>query len=189
MAACWPRHGVSTAARPMGGYIDKSYDSSGSDNRRGSTKSRDPPRPAARAFAVLRSMTSSNLAACSTGRLTGREPAPLPDDAGIEDDAAGPDSNVLRLSGRRATGPRIPLQEAFSSQFSRAPLGWTSSRTALARRQSGPHETLAQLSQQPLQRVLEIQCVSRMSEMRCASRDVSLVQRLTRRLTLRRTRV
>src|ERR1700751_5546839 len=59
MAACWPRHGVSTGARPMGGYIDKSYDSSGSDSRRGSTNSRDPPRPAARAFAVLRSMTSS----------------------------------------------------------------------------------------------------------------------------------
>jgi hypothetical protein len=35
MAARWPRLGVSTAARPMGGYIDKSYDSSGSDNRRG----------------------------------------------------------------------------------------------------------------------------------------------------------
>jgi len=33
MAACWPRHSVSTAARPMGGCIDKSQDSSGSDNR------------------------------------------------------------------------------------------------------------------------------------------------------------
>ena len=61
---------------PMGGHIDKSYDSSGSDNRRGSTNSRDPPRPAARAFAVLRSMTKSNLVACLTGRLAGREPAP-----------------------------------------------------------------------------------------------------------------
>src|SRR6266851_4635708 len=103
-------------------------------------------------------MTSSNLATCSTGRRA-RTHTISPDDAGIEDDAASPDSNVLRLSGRRATGPRIPLQEAFSSQFFRAPLGWTSSLTALARRQYGPHETLAQLSPQPLQRVLEIQCV------------------------------
>jgi hypothetical protein len=110
------------------------------------------------------------------------------DDPGIEDDAVGPYSNVLRLSGRRGTDPRIPLQEAFSSQLFRTPLGRTS-RTALARRKSGPHETLAQLSQQLLQRALEIQCVSRMSEMRCASWDDSLVQRLTRRLTRRRTRV
>ena len=189
MAACWPRHGASTAARPMGGYIDKSYDRSGSDIRRASTNSRDPPRPAARAFTVLRSMTRSNLVACSTEDSPGANPRLLPDDVRIKDDAAGPDSNVLRLSGRRATDPRIPLQEVFSSQFFRAPLGRTSSRTALARRKSGPHETLAQLSQQPLQRVLEIQCVSRMSEMRCASWDDSLVQRLTRRLTLRRTRV
>src|SRR5713226_984933 len=54
--------------------------------------------------------------------------------AGIEDDATGPDPNVLGLSGRRATDPRIPLQEAFSSQFFCAALGGTSSRTALARR-------------------------------------------------------
>jgi hypothetical protein len=107
-------------------------------------------------------------------RKTRRARTRASDDVRIKDDAAGPDSNVLRLSGRRATDPRIPLQEVFSSQFFRAPLGRTSSRTALARRKSGPRETLAQLSQQPLQQVLEIQCVSRMSEMRCASWDDSL---------------
>jgi hypothetical protein len=53
MAACSLQHGVSTAARPMGGYIDKSYDSSGSDNRGASTNSRDPPRPAASALRGL----------------------------------------------------------------------------------------------------------------------------------------
>src|SRR5882724_192247 len=74
-------------------------------------------------------------------------------------DAAGPDVNVLGMSERRGTDPRIPLREAFSNQLFRAPLGWTSSRRAWARRQFGPHETLAQLSPQPLQRVLEIQCV------------------------------
>ena len=134
-----------------------------------------PLAPRRGAFAVLRSMTRSNLVACSTEDSPGANPRLLPDDVRIKDDAAGPDSNVLRLSGRRATDPRILLQEASSSQFFCAALGWTSSRTALARRKSGPHETSAQLSPQPLQRVLEIQCVSRMSEMRCASWDVSPV--------------
>src|SRR5258708_1077285 len=103
-------------------------------------------------------MTSSNLVTCSTGRRA-RTHTISPDDAGVGDDAAGSDPSVLRLSGKRATDPRIPLQQAFSSQFLRDPLRGTSSRTALARRQYGPHETLAQLSPQPLQRVLEIQCV------------------------------
>src|SRR5882672_3739462 len=92
MAACWPRHGVSTAARPMGGYIDKSYDSSGSDSRRGSTNSRDPPRPAARAFAVLRSMTSS-ANDVSHVRL---DSTMLGSSADVE---SGPRAEVMRRSG------------------------------------------------------------------------------------------